>query len=131
MIIAVKNEKVIATHSDSQKITSEMYNGAEIISVPDGTEIGDDGSFDLSLVDQSDDRLILLMTGAPKLEIRRAMRSLGIEDKLDTLLTDETFNKDWQDAIEIDLSEEIVASALSQMEVDVDTIKREILKLRA
>ena len=70
------------------------------------------------------------MVVIPKLEIRRAMRSLGIENKLGALLTDETFGKDWRDASEIDLSEELVARALILMEIDADAVKREILKLR-
>ena len=63
-----------------------------------------------------------------KLTIRRAMRSLGIEAALDAILTNEAFDKDWADAIEIDLNETMVQQALTQMGVDTDEIKREILK---
>ena len=62
-----------------------------------------------------------------KLEIRRAMRSLGIEQKLDDLLSqNETFRKDWQDAREIDLNDEITKKALESGGIT----ENEILKIR-
>ena len=62
-----------------------------------------------------------------KLEIRRAMRSLGIEEKLDTLLSqNETFRKDWQDAREIDLNDEITKIALESGGIT----ENEIFKIR-
>ena len=62
-----------------------------------------------------------------KLEIRRAMRSLGIEEKLDALLSqNETFRKDWQDAREIDLNDEITKKALESGGIT----ENEILKIR-
>ena len=62
-----------------------------------------------------------------KLEIRRAMRSLGIEQKLDVLLSqNETFRKDWQDAREIDLNDEITKIALESGGIT----ENEILKIR-
>ena len=62
-----------------------------------------------------------------KLEIRRAMRSLGIEQKLDALLSqNETFRKDWQDAREIDLNDEITKKALESGGIT----KNEIFKIR-
>ena len=62
-----------------------------------------------------------------KLEIRRAMRSLGIEEKLDDLLSqNETFRKDWQDAREIDLNDEITKKALESGGIT----ENEIFKIR-
>ena len=62
-----------------------------------------------------------------KLEIRRAMRSLGIEQKLDDLLSqNETFRKDWQDAREIDLNDEITKKALESGGIT----ENEIFKIR-
>ena len=62
-----------------------------------------------------------------KLEIRRAMRSLGIEEKLDALLSqNETFRKDWQDAREIDLNDEITKKALESGGIT----ENEIFKIR-
>ena len=62
-----------------------------------------------------------------KLEIRRAMRSLGIEQKLDALLSqNETFRKDWQDAREIDLNDEITKKALESGGIT----ENEIFKIR-
>ena len=62
-----------------------------------------------------------------KLEIRRAMRSLGIEEKLDALLAqNETFRKDWQDAREIDLNDEITKIAMESGGIT----ENEILKIR-
>ena len=62
-----------------------------------------------------------------KLEIRRAMRSLGIEQKLDVLLSqNETFRKDWLDAREIDLNDEITKKALESGGIT----ENEIFKIR-
>ena len=49
-----------------------------------------------------------------KLAIRRAMRTLGIESKLDSLLNaSDTFRADWTDAQEIDLADPVLLSALA------------------
>ena len=49
-----------------------------------------------------------------KLAIRRAMRSLGIEAKLDALLSSsDTFRADWTDTQEIDLSDPVLMEALA------------------
>lgn len=49
-----------------------------------------------------------------KLKIRRAMRSLGIEAKLDALLAaSATFAADWADAQEIDLADQVLVEALT------------------
>ena len=49
-----------------------------------------------------------------KLAIRRAMRTLGIESKLDALLNaSDTFRADWTDAVEIDLADPVLLRALS------------------
>lgn len=51
-----------------------------------------------------------------KLDIRRAMRELGIENLLDNVLTlDDRFAKDWADAPnnEIDLNDPMVSEALA------------------
>ena len=48
-----------------------------------------------------------------KLAIRRAMRTLGIESKLDAILTGSaTFRADWTDAQEIDLADPVLTEAL-------------------
>jgi len=62
-----------------------------------------------------------------KLAIRRAMRVLGIEDKLKILLQNDVFKEDWQDASQIDLNEPLVKTALAQLDVDVDAIKNQII----
>ena len=49
-----------------------------------------------------------------KLEIRRAMRKLGIEDKLNLILnSNEIFKADWTDAQEINLNDQIFIQALN------------------
>ena len=49
-----------------------------------------------------------------KLAIRRAMRSLGIEAKLDALLAaSAVFRADWTDAQEIDLADPVLLDALA------------------
>ena len=69
------------------------------------------------------------LTLVPKLTIRRALRAMGQEAELDKILAVPEFKKDWDDAAEIDLSEDMVKDALKQMEIDVDQVKRLILGL--
>jgi hypothetical protein len=66
-----------------------------------------------------------------KLEIRRVFRALGQEDALDALLnSNEQLKKDWYDASIIDLNDEIVILALSNLNVDINVIKKVILENR-
>ena len=66
-----------------------------------------------------------------KLSIRRAMRSLGIEAKLDALLNaSDTFRADWTDAQEIDLADPVLLDALASgglTESEIAQIKNTIL----
>lgn len=63
-----------------------------------------------------------------KLAVRRAMRALGIEAKLDAVLAgSETFRADWTDAREIDLADPVLAEALNAGAVtaeELEEIKR-------
>ena len=59
-----------------------------------------------------------------KLKIRRAMRKLGIEGKLNALLeASETFANDWADAQEIDLADPVLVSALALGSVTQEEIE--------
>ena len=59
-----------------------------------------------------------------KLAVRRAMRSLGIEGKLDALLNaSDTFRADWSDAQEIDLADPVLLQALSQGGISAEEIE--------
>lgn len=66
-----------------------------------------------------------------KLAIRRAMRTLGIEAKLDALLNaSDTFRADWTDAQEIDLADPVLLDALASgglTEQEIEQIKSTIL----
>ena len=66
----------------------------------------------------------------PRLAIRRAMRELGVEDNLDTLLANPAFGKDWADATEIDLSDVITAQAITAYGGDIDAIKLKIAEMK-
>ena len=58
-----------------------------------------------------------------KLSIRRAMRELGIEAKLDGLLNASAqFRADWTDAQEIDLSDPVLLAALESGTVTAEEI---------
>ena len=65
-----------------------------------------------------------------KLQIRMAMRSLGIEDKLTGLLNGyEKYRNDWNDAKEIDLYDDEVQQALGKSSItqkNIDDIIQEI-----
>lgn len=57
--------------------------------------------------------IIHLQTVFNKLEIRRKLRQAGLQQDLDNLLASyPQFKKDWQDAVEIDLEEQTIASAI-------------------
>lgn len=66
-----------------------------------------------------------------KLQIRRAMRELGIENVLDQILANnEQFKKDWNDAQEIDLNDPLIQNAIQEGLISqeiIDSIK-EVLK---
>jgi hypothetical protein len=62
-----------------------------------------------------------------KLEIRRAMRTLGVEANLDSLLTNEQFAKDWNDATEIELSDQLTLQAITAYNIDVNSVKEQII----
>lgn len=68
-----------------------------------------------------------------KLQIRRAMRALGEESVLDALITsNEYFGKDWSDAQDIDLDDELTASAIVAggiTDQTMDAIKLKIAEL--
>lgn len=59
-----------------------------------------------------------------KLAIRRAMRTLGIESKLDALLAaSRTFAADWTDAQEIDLADPVLIEALGAGSITAEEIE--------
>ena len=73
----------------------------------------------------------ILKTTFTKLEIRRAMRQLNIQNKLDSILENNTqFKSDWYDAQEIDLNDPMIIEVLSQgliTQEQIDQIK-EVLR---
>lgn len=65
-----------------------------------------------------------------KLQIRRAMRQLGIEDQLNALLSGNfQFQSDWNDAQEIDLNDSMIQDAIQEGLITQEMIDaiREIL----
>jgi len=84
------------------------------------------GIFKSIPVEPTASEIALSKTVFTKLQIRRAMRSLGNEAILDGLLTNEAFKKDWSDAIEIDLSDPMTAAALASVQVDINAVKLQI-----
>ena len=62
-----------------------------------------------------------------KQEIRRAMRSMGLEAELNAMLESNImFKNDWLDSESIDLSDDITLMALEASELAVDNIKLKI-----
>lgn len=65
-----------------------------------------------------------------KLQIRRACRELGIQDKLNSLISsNEIFSADWSDAQDIDLEDKVFLYALQQgdfTELEIQKIKETI-----
>ena len=66
-----------------------------------------------------------------KLQIRRGLRALGDEAKLDALLNaSPEFKSDWSDASEIDLNDEMTQAALEQSDIDIEALKDIVLNGR-
>ena len=80
-----------------------------------------------SEVDVTDFEITIPYGKYTKLQIRRACRALGIESKLNDLLSSNAiFAADWSDAQEIDLQDEILKQALMQgnfTQTDIQQIK--------
>lgn len=118
-----------------------VINGKKFASVPDYLEKNGlmcpvtSDNFTIQIVETEIDDLEIKQAAAiaknkfTKLQIRRAMRSLGIEAILDELLTNEAFAKDWADAIEIDLSDPMTAQAMNYVNVDINAVKIAISNL--
>ena len=65
-----------------------------------------------------------------KLQIRRALRALGQEAVLDSALADEAFRKDWNDAQDIDLEDEVFKRALAAQGIPERLIRQVIIQIR-
>ena len=66
-----------------------------------------------------------------KLQIRRALRTLGQEAILDTALAaSEQARKDWNDAQEIDLNDAVFKAALAEQGIEERTLRQIIIQIR-
>lgn len=67
-----------------------------------------------------------------KLQIRRAMRAIGMEETLNAILaSDATFAADWADAQEIDLADSVFSAAIAAAgitEEQIAAVKTKILE---
>lgn len=67
------------------------------------------------------------LSDVKKIQIRRTMRAMGEEAKLDALLTNELFKHDWDDCgAVINMADPVVIQAMEQATFDVDAIKEQI-----
>ena len=65
-----------------------------------------------------------------KLQIRRALRALGQEAVLDTALANEAFRKDWNDAQDIDLEDDVFRQALAAQGITERLMRQVIIQIR-
>ena len=65
-----------------------------------------------------------------KLQIRRALRALNQESLLDSALENEAFRKDWNDAQEIDLEDEVFKQALVAKGISERQMRQVIIQIR-
>lgn len=65
-----------------------------------------------------------------KLQIRRALRALNQESLLDSALENEAFRKDWNDAQEINLEDEVFKQALAAQGVSERQMRQVIIQIR-
>jgi hypothetical protein len=77
-------------------------------------------------IDQSE---LDAMIHIEKLAIRRAMRAMGDEEKLNTLLnSSQVFRDDWADSTLINTADPVFLQALAMIDINIDDIKKQILK---
>lgn len=127
---------VSASQSELDKLTAQGWtaygfdNSADIPKRPivDGSAVREMTAAELQAqAEATAQTSALAKSKFTKLQIRRAMRSLGNESELDSILaTSQQFQKDWNDAIEIDLNDATTAIAMQSMNVDIDAIKLKI-----
>lgn len=116
-ISQLKNE----TDSSDKTGLIEVTNSQEMFAI-----LGEDY---LKTSNMPIEKKVLFQSNFNKLAIRRAMRALEIEAVLDGILdSSETFKKDWNDATEINLDDELVKQALNSMNIDTDAIKIKTLE---
>ena len=65
-----------------------------------------------------------------KLQIRRALRALNQESVLDSALANEAFRKDWNDAQEIDLEDDVFKQALAAQGISERQMRQVIMQIR-
>lgn len=65
-----------------------------------------------------------------KLQIRRALRALGQEAVLDTALANEAFRKDWNDAQDINLEDNVFRQALAAQGITERLMRQVIIQIR-
>lgn len=96
------------------ELASMIYNG-------DKTETN---------ISEVDDTIELeSMTTLSKLKVLEALDNLPEERvKFDVLMADEKFNERWEASTELELNYPLTIQALTQVNIDVDLIKREILE---
>jgi len=124
MQLVIFNGMIEATYADemSQRLFA-LYPTASIYTIADSTPGIDIGQ-------ELPAGAVLTPQYVSKLQIRRAMRALGIESQLDALLESSSeFKADWADAQVIDLSDVVTATALSQASIDLVSVKAKITEL--
>ena len=69
----------------------------------------------------------LAATKFTPLQVLRAMRDLGLESALDTLLaSNSSIKKEWEVTQEVDLNDATTVQALTLLSVDIDAVKLQI-----
>ena len=101
--------------------------------IPDSKCLKWDETQQLIIVDSDQEKAVLdQMVHLPKLDIRRAMRDLGLETQLNTLLSySEVFRNDWNDSELINTDDPIFIQALAMSEIKIDDIKRKIIAMQS
>ena len=109
--VALDGEVVFADFPTEEELATAFPNQAEAIAANAKAEA-------------------LAQTVFSKLKIRRAVRALGTESQLNSLLaSDAEFSADWADAQDVDLSDLVTAKALASASIDTDSIKLQIAGL--
>ena len=118
----VNNQIVTPPHNDGNKINVHL----------DAEWLAANGYTDMIDAELAQYATVSAQSVFTKLQIRRAMRALGMESTLDTILSsDATVKADWTDAQEIDLNDTVLRSAINAagiMDVQITEIKTKILE---
>jgi hypothetical protein len=128
----ISNDYIAGYRKLEFEVKQEYLNGG----CPDNIVWNEDGSPRLRTAEE---QVIYLeqceldaMTSLTKLELSRALKSLNLwkEEIKPLIKSNEDFEDDWNNAVIIDLGDPVFQQAFALTSIDLDVVKKEIIKNR-